>query len=177
MPSRHRTGPSRSTLLTVAAVVVVGVVTGVAVALGPSHRGAPRSPAAHAAAPPTSVVHHVASRAPKPKTSTGGSSSSSAALTPVTTSGSAATYQVGTATFTLTLAADGACWVEAKDPSTGQVLWSGTLQAGQTQQVPGSGQLVVRLGDARNVTVTVGGRQVALPPGFDSVVDLTFQTV
>jgi hypothetical protein len=50
------------------------------------------------------------------------------------------------------------------------------MQAGQSQQVPGSGQVVLRLGDAHNVTLTVGGRPVVLPPGFDSVVELTFQS-
>jgi hypothetical protein len=176
MPSRHRTGPSRTTVLTVAAVVVIASVTGVAVALGPSRHASSASSAAHGVVPPTSVVRHVASRPAKPKTArAGGSSSSSTLLTPVTVSGSAATYQVGSSAFTLTLAADGACWVEAKDPSSGQVLWSGTLQSGQTQQVPASGQLVVRLGDAHNVTVTVAGRHVVLPTGFDSVVDLTFE--
>lgn len=175
MPSRRKTvRPGRTTVLTAAAILVIVAVTAAAIALGPSHHtpvaGTPvaRSPAT------TQVVRHAATRVPKPKTSTS-HTSATGALTPVTSSSSSATYQLTSPSFTLALVADGACWVEATNPSTGQVLWTGTMQAGQAQQIPGSGQLLLRLGDAHNVTLTVGGRQVALPPGFTSVVDLTFQ--
>lgn len=174
MPSKRKTvRPGRTTVLTAGAVSVIVAVTVAAIALGPSHHSGPAGPTVVHHPATTQVAHRAASGAPKPKTST--SHASAGALAPVTSTSSTATYRVGSSSFTLSLLAAGACWVEASDPSTGQVLWTGTMQAGQAQQVPSSGELLLRLGDARNVAVTAGGRQVVLPPGFDSVIDLTFQ--
>ncbi len=177
MPGARRVGPARATWATAAAVVVIGTITAVAVAFGPSHHpGASSAAARHVTATTAPAVHHSSTSAPKPKTSTG-KGGKSTSLAPVTATPTAATYQVGSPSFTVLLTATGPCWVEATDPSTGQVLWEGTLQANDSQQVPSTGQVVVRLGQAHNVTVTVGGQQVQLPPGFNTVIDLTFQTV
>ena len=59
--------------------------------------------------------------------------------------------------------------------STGHVVWTGTLQTGQTQAIPATGSLVVRLGAANDVTVTLNGEPVVLPTGFQSPFDMSFQ--
>jgi hypothetical protein len=73
------------------------------------------------------------------------------------------------------LAASGSCWILASDSATGAVLWEGTLQAGQTRQIPVAGGLFLRLGAAYNITVSLNGEPVVLPTGHNSPFDVTFQ--
>jgi hypothetical protein len=58
---------------------------------------------------------------------------------------------------------------------TGKVLWTGTMEAGESQQIPATGSLLVRLG-ANDVTVSLNGEPVTLPAGHQSPFDLTFQS-
>ena len=179
MPSPRGTDRSRL-VWTVAAVVVIGVVIGLVLAKVPSHSpstaasthrsttGAPRSAA------PTARTS-----SGKPSTSSTGSSSTHGVtngLDPVTSSSTAASYRVPSTPYTLTVDATGPCWVEATNSSTGQVLWTGTLHAGDSQVVPASSEVLLRLGDALNVTLAVSGQAVHLPPGFSPTIDLTFLT-
>jgi cytoskeletal protein RodZ len=175
MPSTQR--PDRRPIVwTVVAVIVIGAVTGVALATGPSRSAKPSAasthqttPAVHSSVPPTtrSASHkHSSSSASSSKGASGG-------LDPVTSSSTAATYQAPSTPYNLTLAATGPCWVEATN-SSGQVLWTGTMHAGDSQSVPGTSQMLVRLGNALNVTLAVSGRPVHLPPGYSPTIDLTF---
>lgn len=175
-PGRAERGPL---LWTVAAVVVIGAVTAAVLASGPSHGSGTPTASAHSSA---TGVHRTT--APPARTaarhgsssSTGSSSghSASGGLELVTSSSSAATYRVPSVPYTLTLNATGACWVEATNSSTGQVLWTGTLHAGDAQSVPASSEVVLRLGDALNVALAVSGQAVHLPPGSSTTIDLTF---
>jgi len=179
MPSPR--GTDRSPLVwTVAAVVVIGVVIGLVLAKAPSHSP---STAASTHRSTTSVPRSAApparSSSGKSSTSSTGSSSThgvSNGLDPVTSSSTAASYRVPSTPYTLTLNATGPCWVEATNSSTGQVLWTGTLHAGDSQAVPASSEVLLRLGDALNVTLAVSGQAVHLPPGFSTTIDLTFLT-
>jgi type II secretory pathway pseudopilin PulG len=175
LPSARR-GERRPLLATVAAVVVVGTLTGVAVALRPPTRPAASTPAVQRQAGP---AVHKRSPAPAEHPATAPSSApthSARGLVPVTASTTAATYDVPGSPFSVTLSATGPCWVEAADTATGQVLWEGTLQAGQAQTVPATGGLFLRLGNAHEVAVTEGGQTVQLPAGSAIVFDLTFVT-
>jgi len=184
MPAATR-AERRPWLLTAAAVIVIGVITGVAVAEAPSHT----SPSAHrAAATATTVVSHrtkphaSAARAPGKVSKTGGKAPKAparrapAGLVAINSSSTAATYQVSDAPFTVTVSTtSGPCWLEATDASNGQLLWEGTLAPGQSQTVSSPAGLLLRLGNSPVTTVTEGGQVVNLPAGAAVVFDLDFQ--
>ena len=77
-------------------------------------------------------------------------------------------------THEVNLAATGLCWVDATEASTGAVLWTGTLQTGQSRAIAATGSLVLRLGAANDVNVTLNGEPVVLPTGFRSPFDMRF---
>jgi hypothetical protein len=89
----------------------------------------------------------------------------------------AATYDVAAPSYSLSLAASsGECWVEAENPATGTVLFSGTLFSGQSHIVSASGPVVVIAGAPGAFAATVNGVPVTLPPGYQAPFTLTFQT-
>lgn len=182
MPGAQRP-ERRGLLLTVAAVVLVGVVTGVAVAEAPSH-----PPSARSATTSTSGAHRSSGagggQGGKTTSSRTGSSSPGSAspgangLDPVTSSSSSATYRVSGAPYTVVVATTtGPCWVEATDTTTGRVLWEGTLAPGNSRSIPATAGLLLRLGNSLAASITEGGRSVHLPPGAGDVFDLTFEVL
>jgi hypothetical protein len=72
---------------------------------------------------------------------------------------------------TLTIRATAACWLQASDES-GRVVYQGTLQPGQQQEIPAGGPLVVRLGNTTGVAVSVGDTLLALT-GIGNTAELT----
>jgi hypothetical protein len=148
-----------------AAVVVLGAVVGLAVAFAPSH--------------PAKTAQHGTTK--RPKTSTHSTHPQTTVTTPPevqptsATSGTAA-YGAPSTGYTIALRATGLCWVQATEVSTGIVVWTGTLDSGQTRSIPGTGNLLVRLGAANDVTVSLNGEQVLLPTGFKSPFNLSFQS-
>lgn len=178
MPSRSR-GERSPLIWTVAAVAVIGVVTGLVLATGPSHNAGTSGSSAHRTTPtvrPVTAARTSSKRSSASSRASSSGSRGSGGLAPVTASSTTATYQVPSSSYTLTLRASGPCWVEATNNSTGQVLWTGTLHAGDAQSVPASSGVLLRLGDALNVTLVVSGRPVQLPPGSSPTIDLTFLT-
>jgi hypothetical protein len=96
---------------------------------------------------------------------------------PTSTSASGATYAVGSPNYALVLAAaSGPCWLEATNPSTGAVLFSGTLFTGQSHTVTASGPVTVVVGAPSAFAATVNGTPVTLPAGYQAPFTLTFQT-
>ncbi len=93
----------------------------------------------------------------------------------MSSSSTAATYRVPAGPYTIVLSATGLCWVMATN-SAGQVLWTGTLTAGETKVVAAEGETRIRLGAASDVTLSAAGRAAPLPPGFQSPFDVTFAT-
>jgi hypothetical protein len=73
-------------------------------------------------------------------------------------------------------ATNGECWVQATNTSTGAVLFSGTLFAGQSHTLAITGPLTVIAGAPDAFAATVDGAAVALPPGFQAPFTLTFQS-
>jgi len=71
-----------------------------------------------------------------------------------------------------TAATGAATWLEVRDgSSTGEVLYSGTLEPGASQEFT-STRLWARLGGAANVDVTLNGKPVPMPAGtYDAVFD------
>jgi hypothetical protein len=55
------------------------------------------------------------------------------------------------------------------------VLWTGTIEAGESQQISATGSLLVRLG-ADDVVVSLDGKPVTLPAAHQSPFDVTFQS-
>jgi hypothetical protein len=165
--------PRRRSLLTATTVVVLAAVVAVAIALAPSrssHRPAAsssRTTSAHSSGPSTksgSSSHARKTPTPAPQT-----------LQPVTSSADAAAYTAPAGAYSVELAASGPCWILATEITTGKVLWTGTLGAGDIRQIPATGGLSVRIG-ADNVTVALNGKPVTLPAGHQSPFNLTFQS-
>ena len=84
-----------------------------------------------------------------------------------------AAYSAPASPYTVAIDASGLCWVLAEEVPSGQVLWTGTLQAGDSRSFSGSGTVQMRLGAASDVTVSVDGSPLALPAGFQSPFDVT----
>ena len=153
--------PRRATA--VMAVVVVVVLIGALAALGSIHN----NPKGHTGG--TSSVSNTASTLSGSGGSHNGGSKTgsktkkhhqtSTTTTPSTTptqvvaissssTGTTATYPApASGSYTLTITATSSpCWVLVTSASTGTTLWTGTLQAGGSQAVPGSGTVAVQLG-------------------------------
>ncbi len=106
--------------------------------------------------------------------STSGSSTPSV-LTAVSSSAAAGSYQAPSGSYTVVVGAStGDCWVMAREVGTGQVLWTGTLTPGESQKFSASGQVSVDLGAATVSSVTIDGKQVELPSGYQSPFTMTF---
>jgi hypothetical protein len=147
----------------VAAAVVVagGVAIGAALASGSSHRLARGQ--THSSHPVTAAGHgHLTTTVP------------SGDLTPTAPTAYGATYAAPSSPYTVVVGASASCWVLATQGATGKVVWTGTVAPGQTQSLPVSGNLVVRLGAPSDAHVTMNDRPVQLPSGFRSPFDLTF---
>lgn len=76
--------------------------------------------------------------------------------------------------FQLTLQASGTCWVEVTD-SSGRAMFMTTLHAGQRQQIPATGPIVVRLGYTPAVSISVDGTTLDLS-GLSQTANLNFQS-
>lgn len=165
-------------VLVAAVLVVLIAVVAVGVALAPSH------PSHKLGAPAVSSTTSVTS-SPRSSTPTTRSGSSSRRRPPATTvppslqattsSTTSADYSAPGSSYTVTLSASGACWILAEATSSGDVLWTGTMESGQTQQIAATGSVSVRLGAAFDVRVSVNGVPVVLPSDHGSPFDVNFE--
>jgi hypothetical protein len=160
-------------LVRAGAAAFVVVALGAGLALTTSHSRNPVHKAGVAASATTSSGHRGTSgQGSKPP---GSSAPRGRTLEPTASSAAQAAYAAPSSTYIVGLVATGPCWVLASDPATGKVLWTGTLQAGQDQQIPNSGSLLLRLGAAFDVNVTLNGEPVIFPAGHGSPFDVAFQ--
>jgi hypothetical protein len=96
---------------------------------------------------------------------------------PAPTSPNVANYQVGVASYALALSAtSGNCWVSATNASTGAVLFTGVLAAGQSHTIAATGPVTVVAGAPAAFAATVNGVSVQLPFGFQAPFTLSFET-
>jgi hypothetical protein len=83
---------------------------------------------------------------------------------PTADNGSQATYALARAHFTVVVAAtDAPLWVQVRAGQRGAVLFTGTLQPGDTKPFDASGPLWVRVGNLGHAAVTVDGAALRLP--------------
>ena len=88
-----------------------------------------------------------------------------------------ATYTVSAAAYSLDLAATtGQCWVDVTNTTTGAVLFTTTLQSGQSHTIAASGPVTVIAGAPGAFAATVDGAAVTLPPGNQAPFTLHFLT-
>ncbi|MHB1517675.1 MAG: RodZ domain-containing protein [Acidimicrobiales bacterium] len=85
------------------------------------------------------------------------------------------TYPVPGPSYQVTVAATGPCWVYATSLSSGSVLWTGTLQAGNTQVIQVTGDARVELGSPA-ASMKVGKADVVLPSPLHTPFFATFTT-
>jgi hypothetical protein len=96
---------------------------------------------------------------------------------PAPTSPNVANYQVGVSSYSLALSAtSGDCWVSATNTSTGDVLFSGVLAAGQSHTISASGPVTVVSGAPAAFAATVNGVPAQLPFGFQAPFTMMFVT-
>lgn len=88
-----------------------------------------------------------------------------------------ATYTVSGAAYSLDIAATtGQCWVDVTNTATGAVLFTTTLQSGQSHTIAASGPVTVIAGAPGAFAATVDGATVTLPPGNQAPFTLHFLT-
>jgi cytoskeleton protein RodZ len=77
--------------------------------------------------------------------------------------------------FLLTLRTTAPCWVDITDTS-GTTLFAATLPGGQQQQIPGSGPIVMKLGNMSAMKISANGVDLDLS-GLPQTANVTFQPV
>jgi hypothetical protein len=95
-------------------------------------------------------------------------------LIATSTSAGGATYSVGTSTYDIVITASGLCWVNAVDASSGNSIFSGTLQPGASQIIHATGATNVTMG-ASFASLSANHIPVVLPTPFQVPFTATFQ--
>jgi hypothetical protein len=161
-------GPRSRISAAVAAAAVV-VLIGTLVAIGVNGRGTEG-----AAAPKAPALGAVPVGATVTSTSASTSSTTAPRAAPtVTRTTDGATVSLA-APFVLTLRTTQLCWIRITD-TAGAELFTDTLPAGHTQQIPGAGPIVLRVGNMAGLTISVDGVDLALG-GLARTANITFQT-
>ncbi len=96
-------------------------------------------------------------------------------LVPTAATAFSAHYAPPSSTYTVAIHASALCWVMATDPTSGRVVWTGTIAAGASRSLPDSGALALELGAPTDADVTVDGIPVQLPTGYRSPFTMTFE--
>jgi hypothetical protein len=199
-PARYRQVATRgeSTPTRVSPTLITSVILVVLVGLlayGLTLRHSPATPKAGSPTPPPSAASGASTPAASPRQGHAGAGHSPNAtntqrsrkghgtsatttmpnIQPTTATAAEAAYAAPTSTYTVQLSASGPCWISATQTSTGRVLWQGTMQAGQTQQIPAAGSVFLRLGAAFDVSVSLNGDPVVLPTGHGSPFSVSFE--
>jgi hypothetical protein len=163
--SRNRFGPARRTLAGVTVLAAIAASAVAATHISGSSRHHLRTPPAALAPRRTSTPR---TSLPRPSTTTAARQS---VLRLVLTSGGDARLDV-TFPVTLTLRATQPCWVLASSQA-GPALYTGTLQAGQQQQISVSAPFALRLGNSPGIALFVNNLPVSLA-GVANTATLTF---
>ena len=95
-------------------------------------------------------------------------------LIATSTSAGAATYSVGRSTYNIVITASGLCWVNAVDASSGNAIFTGTVQPGASQVIHATGATNVTVG-ATFTSMTANNIPVVLPSSFQVPFTATFQ--
>jgi RodZ C-terminal domain len=142
-----------------AAVVVAIVVPSVVLSGGTTPRGG----AGRAGTASTSNGHQGAPPAQKPT-----------AVVPVRSDQNGAVYQLTSASYVLSISANGPCWIDVLQGQGGPQVFEGTLQAGEVHTVSANGPIWVRVGDAAHMSATIDEVPVTMPGANGAPYDLSF---
>jgi hypothetical protein len=172
----HR--PRRWVLTT--AIVVVLVAFGALAYVG-SHRNAKPTtnkknspPVTHTTAAVHTTRSHPTTHKPKTKPKTTTPPTTPAQIAAVASTDTSATYPAPSSSYQVVVTTTtGPVWVLAQSTDSGNTLWTGTIQTGQSQTIPGNGGMSLELG-ATGATVTLNGTPVALPNPLNVPFEATF---
>jgi Domain of unknown function (DUF4115) len=151
-------------------LVVVAVVAVLLSGVGTHHNASPPK----VTSPPTTARAHAKTGTRSVSTTTSTTVPPSVQPIVSTVSIQGASYTAPDTAYTVTLTATGPCWVYADLASTGTVLYTGTLDAGQAQTLSATGPLDVELGHATTMTVTMNGLPVVYPTPYQAVFTMRF---
>ncbi len=168
-------GPRRGSAI--AAVLVVLIVLAALAYFG-SRRSNAHHPTGHqraAATTPSTAARHIAPPTTKaPHRSTSTTTTAPPGITASTSTPTTGTFAVPSPTYQLTVTATtGPCWVDATSLASGSTLWTGTVQAGQNQVIPATGNSQIELGSP-TVSMMVGQAPVVFPSSFHAPYVATF---
>jgi hypothetical protein len=153
-------------LLLIAVLIITGLHSNT-----PKHSGKPASAATTTPTHAGSGHHHATT------TTTTSTTAPPAVSAPTTASAHGATYTVDASSYALNVAATtGECWVDVTNTTTGSVLFTATLQSGQSHAVTATGPVTVIAGAPAAFSATVNGAPVTLPPGNQAPFTLNFQS-
>jgi hypothetical protein len=143
-----------------------------------THHGIPASASASASASTPATVSRSSHRGGGSARTKGKSKASSTTppgpVLALSSTPATAIYPVGSSPYQLTISASGSCWVDATTVSTGSTLWTGILQAGQVQQIQGSGIVRVEMGSLA-ASLAVNDAPVVLPTPTQTPFAATFE--
>ena len=166
----RRLGGPAAAVGAVLVLILVLILTGL-------HSNASKHPAKSAGAATTTPTthppasHHHTTHA----TTTSTTAPPPAVSAPTTASAHTASYVVAASNYSLNVAATtGECWVDVTNSTTGSVLFTTTLQAGQSHAVTATGPVTVVAGAPGVFAATINGSPVALPPGNQAPFTLHF---
>lgn len=166
---------------TPAVVIVVLVVFGALAFVGSrrsSHHATIKTSITTVAGHHPTPVHHgstTPTTSPKPTKPTPTTTTKPPTQLVATSSTAAsATYSVSSTSYDVTITADGTCWVDATNVSSGSTVWTGTLQPGASQVIHATGAIHVELG-ASIAAMSAEDIPVILPSPMQAPFTATFE--
>ncbi len=174
VPAHSRRSRSLPTKPLAAAAATAALLAAVAAGVLLTEHGPSRVATRPSGGRTAPATHHSTTSAPAttvPQTTTTTAAPKPATL--VSSGGGSATYQLTSPSASIVVHASGPCWIEVRAGSPGgQVIYEGTLAAGQQSSV--TGPAWIRLGDPPNVSVSVDGTHMHVP-GATAAVPLNLQ--
>jgi cytoskeletal protein RodZ len=139
------------------------------------HSDNPKHHGKAASAATTTPTSHPATRHHHATATTTSTTAPPTVSAPTAASAHTATYTVTAPAYSLTIAATtGQCWVDVTNTTTGAVLFTTTLQSGQSHDIAATGPVTVIAGAPAVFSATVNGAPVTLPPGNQAPFTLKF---
>jgi Domain of unknown function (DUF4115) len=166
----RRLGGPAAAVGAVLVLVLVLILTGL-------HSNAGKHHGKSATGATTATTHPGATHHRHETTTTTSTTAPPSVSPPSATSAHTASYTVSDAAYSLNIAATtGECWVDVTNTATGAVLFTTTLQSGQSHTIAASGPVTVIAGAPGAFAATVDGAAVTLPPGNQAPFTLHFLT-
>ncbi|HEY5384175.1 MAG TPA: DUF4115 domain-containing protein [Acidimicrobiales bacterium] len=166
----RRLGGPAAAVGAVLVLVLVLILTGL-------HSNSGKHHGKSATAPTTATTHPATTQHRHETTTTTSTTAPPSVSAPSAATSHTASYTVSDAAYSLNIAATtGECWVDVTNTATGAVLFTTTLQSGQSHTIAASGPVTVIAGAPGAFAATVDGAAVTLPPGNQAPFTLNFLT-